>query len=78
MAQHKDDASAVTGLETVSEPYDAAAEQFHDAEAVRKIVNRQKRAQGQLAAVMSGVESGSDRLDRDAAMPHRRCAVKLD
>jgi hypothetical protein len=56
----------------VSEPYDAAAGQFHNAEAVRKTVNRQKRAQSQLAVVMSGVESGSERLDRDAATPHRR------
>jgi DNA-binding FrmR family transcriptional regulator len=55
-----DDANTVSSL---SEPDDSAAGQLHDAEAVRKIANRLKRAQGQLAAVISGVESGSDCRD---------------
>jgi DNA-binding FrmR family transcriptional regulator len=33
---------------------------LHDADAVRKITNRLKRAQGQLAAVISAVEGGGD------------------
>ncbi|MEV8241792.1 metal-sensitive transcriptional regulator [Microbacterium testaceum] len=33
---------------------------LHDAQAVRKIANRLKRAQGQLAAVIAAVERGGD------------------
>ena len=38
----------------------AVAAPLHDAEAVRKIANRLKRAQGQLAAVIAAVEAGGD------------------
>lgn len=36
---------------------------LHDAAAVRKVANRLKRAQGQLAAVIAAVESGGDCRD---------------
>lgn len=36
---------------------------LHDAAAVRKVTNRLKRAQGQLAAVIAAVESGADCRD---------------
>lgn len=36
---------------------------LHDAAAVRKVANRLKRAQGQLAAVITAVESGGDCRD---------------
>lgn len=35
----------------------------HDQDAVRKVANRLKRAQGQLAAVIAAVESGGDCRD---------------
>ena len=38
----------------------AVAAPLLDAEAVRKIANRLKRAQGQLAAVIAAVEAGGD------------------
>jgi DNA-binding FrmR family transcriptional regulator len=44
----------------------AAAEEdgrLHDAAAVRKVANRLKRAQGQLAAVIAAVETGGDCRD---------------
>jgi DNA-binding FrmR family transcriptional regulator len=37
--------------------------QLHDADAVRKIANRLKRAQGQLASVIAAVENGGDCRD---------------
>ncbi|AZZ49079.1 metal-sensitive transcriptional regulator [Rathayibacter rathayi] len=37
--------------------------QLHDALAVRKIANRLKRAQGQLASVITAVENGGDCRD---------------
>lgn len=37
--------------------------QLHDAVAVRKVANRLKRAQGQLAAVIAAVENGGDCRD---------------
>lgn len=36
---------------------------LHDAAAVRKVANRLKRAQGQLAAVITAVENGGDCRD---------------
>lgn len=36
---------------------------LHDADAVRKVANRLKRAQGQLAAVIAAVEGGGDCRD---------------
>lgn len=36
---------------------------LHDPQAVRKVANRLKRAQGQLAAVIDAVESGGDCRD---------------
>ncbi|MGN7190497.1 MULTISPECIES: metal-sensitive transcriptional regulator [unclassified Curtobacterium] len=36
---------------------------LHDAAAVRKVANRLKRAQGQLAAVIAAVEGGGDCRD---------------
>jgi len=36
---------------------------LHDAQAVRKVSNRLKRAQGQLAAVIAAVEGGGDCRD---------------
>nr|WP_241961230.1 metal-sensitive transcriptional regulator [Salinibacterium hongtaonis] len=36
---------------------------MHDAQAVRKVANRLKRAQGQLAAVIAAVENGGDCRD---------------
>ena len=36
---------------------------LHDADAVRKVANRLKRAQGQLAAVITAVETGGDCRD---------------
>ncbi|POX66287.1 transcriptional regulator [Microbacterium sp. Ru50] len=36
---------------------------LHDAQAVRKVANRLKRAQGQLAAVIAAVEGGGDCRD---------------
>lgn len=36
---------------------------LHDAAAVRQVANRLKRAQGQLAAVISAVENGGDCRD---------------
>ncbi|MCJ1675600.1 metal-sensitive transcriptional regulator [Rathayibacter sp. VKM Ac-2929] len=39
------------------------AGQLHDTDAIRKIANRLKRAQGQLAAVISAVENGGDCRD---------------
>jgi len=36
---------------------------LHDAQAVRKVANRLKRAQGQLAAVIAAVETGGDCRD---------------
>jgi DNA-binding FrmR family transcriptional regulator len=36
---------------------------LHDAAAVRKVANRLKRAQGQLAAVITAVETGGDCRD---------------
>jgi len=36
---------------------------LHDAVAVRKVANRLKRAQGQLAAVITAVENGGDCRD---------------
>lgn len=41
----------MSGTEITAEPF------AHDAEAKRKVVNRLKRAQGQLAAVITAVES---------------------
>lgn len=38
----------------------ASARSLHDPEAVRKVANRLKRAQGQLAAVIAAVEGGGD------------------
>ncbi len=40
-----------------------AAGALHDPEAIRKVANRLKRAQGQLAAVITAVESGGDCRD---------------
>jgi DNA-binding FrmR family transcriptional regulator len=54
------DANAASDL---NESDDIAFGQSHDADAMRKIANRLKRAQGQLAAVINGVESGSDCRD---------------
>jgi len=42
---------------------DAQDAMLHDAAAVRKIANRLKRAQGQLAAVIAAVEAGGDCRD---------------
>lgn len=39
------------------------AGQLHDTDAIRKIANRLKRAQGQLTAVISAVENGGDCRD---------------
>lgn len=39
------------------------AGRLHDTDAVRKIANRLKRAQGQLAAVIAAVENGGDCRD---------------
>lgn len=36
---------------------------LHDAQAVRRVANRLKRAQGQLAAVIAAVEGGGDCRD---------------
>ena len=36
---------------------------LHDPEAIRKVANRLKRAQGQLAAVITAVETGGDCRD---------------
>lgn len=41
----------------------AADGSLRDAEAVRKVANRLKRAQGQLAAVIAAVEGGGDCRD---------------
>lgn len=40
-----------------------ATGRLHDADAVRKVANRLKRAQGQLAAVITAVETGGDCRD---------------
>lgn len=47
----------------MSDATDVAEGRLHDAAAVRKIANRLKRAQGQLAAVITAVETGSDCRD---------------
>lgn len=39
------------------------AGQLHDTDAIRKIANRLKRAQGQLTAVITAVENGGDCRD---------------
>ncbi|HAQ9640034.1 TPA: metal-sensing transcriptional repressor, partial [Enterococcus faecium] len=39
------------------------AGQLHDTVAIKKIANRLKRAQGQLAAVITAVETGGDCRD---------------
>lgn len=39
------------------------AGRLHDADAVRKVANRLKRAQGQLTAVIAAVENGGDCRD---------------
>lgn len=41
-------------------PGGAGDRSLHDAQAVRKVANRLKRAQGQLAAVIAAVEGGGD------------------
>lgn len=50
-------------MSTTERPDDAATGSLHDAQAVKKVANRLKRAQGQLAAVIAAVEGGGDCRD---------------
>lgn len=54
---------ADSSADVTGDAVDAAPGQLHDAEAVRKVANRLKRAQGQLAAVIAAVENGGDCRD---------------
>lgn len=55
---------------------DATTEPIHDAEAKRKIVNRLRRAQGQLAAVIAAVEG--DAHCRDSVQQLAAVSKALD
>ena len=55
---------------------DALDGRLHDAQAVRKVANRLKRAQGQLAAVIAAVENGGD--CRDVVMQLAAVSSALD
>ena len=50
-------------MTSTERPDDAGQGALHDAQAVKKVANRLKRAQGQLAAVIAAVEGGGDCRD---------------
>jgi DNA-binding FrmR family transcriptional regulator len=60
----------------VSSESTAESGRLHDAVAVRKVANRLKRAQGQLAGVITAVESGAD--CRDVVMQLAAVSSALD
>ena len=50
-------------MSTADTTEDTTDGRLHDPQAVRKVANRLKRAQGQLAAVIAAVENGGDCRD---------------